>query len=71
MEPFLKELVQYGALGIIAAVSIWQAWKVQGELIKLVKENTIATAESSAVMKQLRETIKDCQGIHTRKGEQV
>lgn len=65
MEILLEKLVQYGALGIIAAVSIWQAWRVQGELIKLVKENTIATAESSAVMRELKETIKDCQGVHS------
>lgn len=64
METLLEKLVQYGALGIIAAVSIWQAWRVQGELIKLVKENTTATIENVEVMKQLRETIKDCQSIH-------
>lgn len=64
METLLEKLVQYGALGIIAAVSIWQAWRVQGELIKLVKENTTATIENVEVMKQLKETIKDCQSIH-------
>jgi len=66
METFLEKLVQYGALGIIAAVSLWQAWQVQRELVGLVKENTKATVESVEVMKQLKETIKDCQAVHER-----
>lgn len=68
METFLKELLQYGALGIIAALSIWQAWTVQGKLIELVKENTGATVENVAVMKELRETIRDCQLVHRERG---
>lgn len=67
METFLKELLQYGALGIIAALSIWQAWTVQNKLIELVKENTGATVENVAVLKELRETIKDCQFQHRGK----
>jgi Co/Zn/Cd efflux system component len=64
MEKLLEQLVQYGALGIVAAVSLWQAWRVQKELVGLVKENTKATIENVEVMKQLKETIRDCQTVH-------
>jgi hypothetical protein len=64
MDKLLETLVQYGALGVIAAVSIWQAWRIQGELIKLVKENTVATAENVEVLRELKDVIKDCQVTH-------
>ena len=63
-EKLLSEFVQYGALGLVAAVSLLQLWFIQKQLIKLIQDNTQVTAQVRDGLRELKETIKDCQLIH-------
>lgn len=57
MDDLFKQLAQYGALGLVAAVSLYQVNVMQKQLFGLIKDTTKALIE-------LRETIKDCQCEH-------
>ena len=64
MESLIERIAQYGALGLVAAVSIIQLWIIQKQLLKLIKDNTEVTAETRDSIRELRETIRDCQIVH-------
>lgn len=56
----LKVVIQYGALGAVAAVSIWQSIKVQNKLVQIIESNTTA-------MIRINGTLEKCQLIHERR----
>lgn len=54
MDDLFKQLAQYGALGLVAAVSLYQVNIMQKQLFVLIRDTTKAIIE-------LTETIRECQ----------
>jgi hypothetical protein len=59
MNELLQGFTQYGALGLIAGISVYQVIFLQGKIITLVENNTKA-------MSELKVVIDGCQKIHDR-----
>ena len=65
MELLIQEFVQYGALGLVAAVSIYQSWTTQKKLLKIIEDHTRASTQMTDAVKSLQGVIHDCQLIHS------
>jgi hypothetical protein len=51
MEALLMKLVDFGAVGIIAALAIWQVFYLSRRMMSIIENNTRA-------MTELKETIQ-------------
>jgi len=56
----IESLIQYGALGSVAAVSMYQTWIMQKKLFEIIETNTKAIGEFTKAM-------EGCQVIHGKK----
>jgi hypothetical protein len=57
MDAMIKELMQYGVLGVVVAVLFFQQYKLQSKLIEIIEKNTKAFDE-------LKGIIEKCQLVH-------
>lgn len=57
---YLESLVQYGALGSVAAVSMYQTWVMTKKLFTMAEKMTAAMVGFTNAMEK-------CQGIHEKK----
>lgn len=53
MEKMFADLIQYGALGIVAGVSLWHNFKIQDKLLNIIKENTEALTKLSVLIDKM------------------
>jgi hypothetical protein len=58
--PVIEGFLQYGALGAIAVVSIYQVLVMEKKLFEIIEKNT-------KVLTELKGTIEKCQIIHSDK----
>lgn len=67
----LEALIQYGALGVVTAVSLAQLFVLYNRLFKTLttalQENAAAMSKSAAALEKLSEIIERCQLIHSNK----
>lgn len=68
MGDLIGEFIQYGALGLVAAVSLYQVYTMQKQLFNLIKENITAITRNTDVTIELKDTIKDCHRSRERTG---
>ncbi len=59
LQEALKQLANYGPLGIILVYFVYQTSKLQTKLIEIIENNTKAVQE-------LKDIIDKCQTIHVR-----
>lgn len=51
MEPLFKDLANFGAVGIIAAVALWQVFSLSDKLFRVIENNTRALTELREIIK--------------------
>jgi len=60
MNALIEKLPDFGALGIVCALLIYNVYFLQKKVIAIVENNTKALTE-------MREVIKECQFTHTER----
>jgi hypothetical protein len=58
MENIFNSLIQYGALGCVAAVSLYQVWVMQKKLFDIIEKNTIALTKMIAMLEEINDGLK-------------
>lgn len=57
MEPLVSNLTQFGAVGIIAAIAIWQVHYLTKKMLDVIENNTRAMTElKDTIQNSLRRT---------------
>ena len=54
MEKMLDSLINYGALGIVAGISLLKSFQIMDKLLDYIKSNTAALSELCALIKQIK-----------------
>jgi hypothetical protein len=58
MESLLNSFVQYGALGCVAAVSLYQVYVLQRKLIDVIEKNTIALTKMLCLLETIEMSLR-------------
>jgi hypothetical protein len=58
MESLLNSFVQYGALGCVAAVSLYQVYVLQRKLIDVIEKNTIALTKMLCLLETIETSLR-------------
>jgi hypothetical protein len=58
MENIFNSLIQYGALGCVAAVSLYQVWVMQKKLFDIIEKNTIALTKMITMLEEINEGLR-------------
>lgn len=66
MDALFKDLINFGALGVICGLALWEEFKTKERIFKMIdetiKNNSRAVENNSIAIAEFKEVIKKCRG---------